>query len=163
MCHLHILLHSNIKHVDLSVCSSLVNDQTLGTVGYRCKVCEPTGRSAPFFVKENKACGAGIFFFFLARICLSLRVSILIVWFSYPLIVATPNDLGFAACLAILWLSISQCDLISSDDLHNHFHTEIENVLDKSSTNSCTHAFSVTMKLILRYGKIHACVLPFFF
>lgn len=37
VCHLHVLLHSNIKHLDLSVCSSLVNDQLLAALGYRCK------------------------------------------------------------------------------------------------------------------------------
>jgi len=37
VCHLHILLHSNIRHLDLSVCSSLINDQILGVVGCRCK------------------------------------------------------------------------------------------------------------------------------
>ena len=39
VCHLHILLHSNMKHLDRSVCSSVVSDQILGVVGYRCKVC----------------------------------------------------------------------------------------------------------------------------
>lgn len=39
VCHLHVLLHSNVKHVDLSVCSSLINDQIISAVGFRCKVC----------------------------------------------------------------------------------------------------------------------------
>ncbi|KAL9982234.1 hypothetical protein ACROYT_G004259 [Oculina patagonica] len=37
MSHLHVLLHSNVKHLDLSVCSSLVTDQILSPVGCRCK------------------------------------------------------------------------------------------------------------------------------
>ena len=36
--HLHVLLHSSIKHLDLSVCNSVINDQILNTLGYRCKV-----------------------------------------------------------------------------------------------------------------------------
>lgn len=36
--HLHVLAHSNIKHLDLSMCSSLISDQLITAVGYRCKV-----------------------------------------------------------------------------------------------------------------------------
>ena len=38
MSHLHVLAHSNIKHLDLSICNSLITDQLITAVGYRCKV-----------------------------------------------------------------------------------------------------------------------------
>lgn len=37
MSHFHVLLHSNIKHVDLSACSSLISDQIISAVVFRCK------------------------------------------------------------------------------------------------------------------------------
>ena len=49
MSHLHVLAHSNIKHLDLSMCSSLITDQLITAVGYRCKVCNDG-------IHENKAC-----------------------------------------------------------------------------------------------------------
>jgi len=36
--HLHVLAHSNIKHLDLSICGPLITDQLILAVGYRCKV-----------------------------------------------------------------------------------------------------------------------------
>ena len=49
--HLHVLLHSNIKHLDLSVCSSLITDQILSAVGCRCEVCNPTLFSGHIFLQ----------------------------------------------------------------------------------------------------------------
>ena len=49
MSHLHVLAHSNIKHLDLSMCSSLITDQLITAVGFRCKVRK-------YGIHENKAC-----------------------------------------------------------------------------------------------------------